>query len=1340
MVSIVSALLLFATFLATAQTANHPKKQDIEFFKGKKVAARQVLVKFRKSATRQDVEEAKKNVDSDFDKKVGGTGVQLLRSRSKDTATLISELSARSDVLYAEPNYVIGVAGTPNDSSFSGLWGLQNTGQVVGGSAGTQGADISAAPAWDISTGSRANVVAVVDTGVDYNHPDLAANMWTAPAAFTVNIGGQAIRCEAGTHGFNAITKTCDPMDEYNHGTHVAGTIGARGNNGAGVVGVNWTANIMAVKFIGISGSGTLEDAIDAIEFTIQAKAAFAGSNGANVRVLSNSWGWNGGASLALLEEIKRAESSDMLFVASAGNGGSDQVSDNNDASPFYPASYDAPSVISVAATNNRDALAYFSNYGASSVDLAAPGVDVLSTTMGGLYDSWSGTSMASPHVSGAAALLLSRCSLDTANLKRTLLNNVDPVSSLGGITTTGGRLNVNKAIRSCVNLPAAPTIELTNVNDGDVYPVYSYVTIQANASDSDGVVSRVDYYVDGKLIDTAQAPPYTGHWYATAVGEYTLTGVATDDTGMTTTSSPVKLIINETIIPEPEPTPTPNQPPTVSLTSPSAGAAYDAPVTIKIGADASDPDGSVSKVQFYSNNQLIGTAATSPYSITWSNVAAGSYSLQAVVTDNGGITVGSNLVNVTVNQSPASPACASPVGTVAWYPAEGNANDAQVNHTGALEGGAAFAPGRVGRALSLDGSNDFVSVPDADDLDVTNDITIEGWINPSNMSGERVILSKRSPGGNDITYTLRLVGIDSGEAAGKLEFSTRSAGGSIIAAEATGFIPANQFTHVAFTLQGSSYSFYINGQPAGQSTLGGLINRPVTAGRLTIGAKEETAGASGFFAGNLDEITLYGRALSTAEVQTIFNQGGGGKCSQAPPEINIADVAGKTEGNTGTSNAVFSVTLSKASTQTVKVDFQTQPGTAQPGADYQQTSGTVEFTPGQTAKSITIPVVGDTEDEQNETFFVELSNPVGAGLPDAHAQATITDDDAAPGLKIDSVTVTEPDVDTIAASFTVTLSARTWQTVKVNYATADGTAMAVGTTSQPSDYTATSGTLTFAPGETAKTVAVIVKGDTRDEANESFKVLLSSPVNASITAGTGTGTIADNDAAPSLRVSSPFVTEANTATVANFTVSLSAASGQTVKVNYATANGTAVAPSDYAAKALTTLTFMPGQTTQTVSVTIAGDQLDEAAENFKLVLSSSTNATIAAGTGTCTITDDDPPPSITISNVTVTEPDSGAVAATFLVKLSAASGQTVSVKYVTANGTSWPATAGTDYTAVALTTLTFLPGQTAKSITIQVKGDLIKEKNETFFVNLSGALNATIADNQGLGTITNDD
>ncbi len=244
-------------------------------------------------------------------------------------------------------------------------------------------------------------------------------------------------------------------MDAAGHGTHIAGIIGAVGNNFTGITGVNWTASIMALKIASkpLLGSVVISDAIDAMEFAIQVKTIFAASaTPANVRVLSNSWGGNP-FSQALLDEINRTNAYEMLFVAAAGNQGQ-----NMDVSPLYPASYNAPNVMSVAATDSTDALADFSNYGAGSVHLGAPGVSILSTTPGASYASISGTSQATPHVSGSAALLLSACSLNTAGLKSAILNNVDVIPSLTGKTVTGGRLNANKAIRSCVPSPPPPT------------------------------------------------------------------------------------------------------------------------------------------------------------------------------------------------------------------------------------------------------------------------------------------------------------------------------------------------------------------------------------------------------------------------------------------------------------------------------------------------------------------------------------------------------------------------------------------------------------------------------------------------------------------------------------------------------------------------------------------------------------------------------------------------------------------------------------------------------------------------------------------------------------------
>src|SRR3989442_2419098 len=429
-------------------------KDKTEFFQGKEAAANEVLVKFGPTLF-QSVLQAEAGEEIDESGWVGGTGLLPFHSSRKNVAPLASELSARSDVEYAEPNYIVHTTAIPNDRRFGELWGLQNTGQIIQGFPGIPGADISATAAWDISTGSRANVAAVIDTGIDYRHPDLAANVWSAPVAFTVTIGGQSITCPAGSHGFNAITNVCDPLDDNNHGSHVSGTIGAVGNNGTGVVGVNWTASIMGSKFINASGSGTTANAINAIEFAVQAKAAFAATSGANVRVLSNSWG-GGAFSQALLDEINRANANDMLFVAAAGNAIS-----NNDIIPHFPSSYNAPNVMAVAATDNTDSLAFFSNFGPASVHLGAPGLDVLSTTIGGNYAYLSGTSMATPHVSGAAVLVLSKCALNTASLKTLLLNNVDPIPSLAGRTVTGRRLHRNQAIRSCA-APANPDFALS--------------------------------------------------------------------------------------------------------------------------------------------------------------------------------------------------------------------------------------------------------------------------------------------------------------------------------------------------------------------------------------------------------------------------------------------------------------------------------------------------------------------------------------------------------------------------------------------------------------------------------------------------------------------------------------------------------------------------------------------------------------------------------------------------------------------------------------------------------------------------------------------------------------
>jgi len=341
----------------------------------------------------------------------------------------VEKLSKTSGILYAHPNYQVQAFSTfPNDPRFNELWGMHNTGQT----GGTPDADIDAPEAWDIGTGSSDIVVAVIDTGVDYTHPDLAANIWHNPGEIPGNgIDDDHNGFVDDVYGYDFVNNDGDPMDDHFHGTHCAGTIGAVGNNGIGVAGVCWNVKIMALKFLNSGGSGYTEDAIRAVEYSVLM--------GANLS--SNSWG-GGGNDQGLKDAIDAAGAAGMLFVAAAGNGSGN----NNDIYPTYPASYDSTSIISVMATTNTDQMASFSNYGPTSVDLGASGVSILSCQPGGGYQLLSGTSMATPHVAGACALLWSlNPGLSNSEVKDILLRTVDP--TLSGLCVSGGRLNLYKAV-----------------------------------------------------------------------------------------------------------------------------------------------------------------------------------------------------------------------------------------------------------------------------------------------------------------------------------------------------------------------------------------------------------------------------------------------------------------------------------------------------------------------------------------------------------------------------------------------------------------------------------------------------------------------------------------------------------------------------------------------------------------------------------------------------------------------------------------------------------------------------------------------------------------------------
>lgn len=333
------------------------------------------------------------------------------------------------------PNYIVRASRTPNDVSFQSLWGL----------GAQSGAD--ARPAWDLTIGSRDIVVAVLDSGVDYNHPDLVANMWRNPGEISGNgLDDDGNGYVDDVHGIDAISGSGNPQDLNGHGTHVAGTIGATGDNSIGVVGVNWETSILALRFLDAEGGGTLADAIEALNYLLDLK-----ERGVNVRVVNASWG-GGGYSEPFKRVLDQLNSHGILFVAAAGN-----ESNDNDLRPAYPSSYEVANVLSVAALTEQQNLAGFSNYGANKVDLAAPGDDILSTVPGG-YASYSGTSMATPHVAGAIALLLAQePSLSAPQVVTRLFDTAIALPSLDGLTRTGRALNIGRLVRN-ETTPFEPT------------------------------------------------------------------------------------------------------------------------------------------------------------------------------------------------------------------------------------------------------------------------------------------------------------------------------------------------------------------------------------------------------------------------------------------------------------------------------------------------------------------------------------------------------------------------------------------------------------------------------------------------------------------------------------------------------------------------------------------------------------------------------------------------------------------------------------------------------------------------------------------------------------------
>jgi len=483
---------------------------------------------------------------------------------------------------------------------------------------------------------------------------------------------------------------------------------------------------------------------------------------------------------------------------------------------------------------------------------------------------------------------------------------------------------------------------------------------------------------------------------------------------------------------------------------------------------------------------------------------------------------------------------------------------------------------------------------------------------------------------------------------------------------------------------------------------------------------------------------------LSSAVNGTIADDQGIGTIIDidAPARMWVNDPVFEPEGHSGSRAVTFTVNLMEPSGKTVTVDYSTSDNSAVAGLDYVTTTGTnLTFLPGELSKTVEVLILGDVLRENDETFFLDLSNESNATVINRNGVATIIDDDRTPTVSINDVSLAEGDSGITSFDFTVSLSEVSGQTITVAYTTMNDTAIA------GDDYASKSGVLTFAPGETTKTVTIDVNGDELNEGDDTFKVRLINPVNVNFSDDIGLGTILNDDPLPTVSINDIVIDPeedpngADVSQLGRFTVTLSEPSGRQVSVDYFTVDftplsGTTTPGADYNPQ-VGTLTFAPGETEKVIDITIFKDTLNELDETLFVNISNPVNVLITDQVGQATIIDDDPIiPGITIDDVVISPSINGPdVAATFTVSIDLVSGQEVTVDFATSNGS---ATAGEDYVATT-GTVTFAPGETSKTISVTVLGMTLNEVDEDFFIDLSNATNANLLDNQGRGEIGGD-
>lgn len=896
-------------------------------------------------------------------------GLFLAHVPEAETLSSVDSLQERSDVLYAEPNYIWQRAALPNDPRLNEQWGLADLGQ-----------------AWGLTTGSNSVVVGVLDSGIDINHPDLQANIWTNPG----EVAGNGVDDDGNgfiddVHGWDFHHNDNTVFDNEtgdDHGTHVAGTIGARGDNSIGVTGVCWQVTLMPIKGLGPTG-GSVADIIAGYNY-----AKLMRDRGVNLRVLNNSYGGRG-HSQAAQDAIAQLDQAGILFVVAAGN---DQHDNNH--FPVYPANYEVPNVIAVAATAQGFGIdSFYSNYGKPRVALAAPGTGILSTTPNNSYSYYSGTSMASAYVSGAAALLAAaRPDITVRALRGALVySNAQPQS-----LQAEGFLNVYTALLAALENdttpPAAPAnlvfhppfpngrnVELSWTapgDDGGTGPVADYdLTFVTQQGARIPIITRTNPGPPGSSQNLINLPVPFGH----ATGTFELR--AYDNAGNSSASSVgASVNVNEGVDPY------------IPGLSPNA--------PLSTGGQRLTLDGDD---RYFT------------YSLPF-NVGPGGNFNYATVSTNGAIHFGLN--------PPRAP---------------GGFPDDIPSSIEFLTGQATLAV--LWADLEVDQSRRadagvFVQQPNNDTVIFRWQATVFGSNNPVNFEAELrrdgTFVCRYGPGNQDLSP---VVGLSFGQPA-------------------------------AYVISSHTVEYWQAGP------------------RLNLG-----------------------------QAQTVTF------ATRVPPPVVVFDFENETYQDTESAGSVTVKIKRPTSTSfgfpilgAYSVSYATSAGTATPGSDYTETSGTLTFGVGEGLKAFTVPINNDATIEPNETFNVTLSNPTnGSGLGfRSSVGVTVFDDDAAPTKQVDfSSSTYQVDEGGGAALITLTRSGDLSGAIAVDYLTSDGTAQ------QRSDYVLASGTLQFAAGEATESFSVLVSDDLYFEANEVVNLLLNNPSGASLgSRNVASLVIQDNDLA----------------------------------------------------------------------------------------------------------------------------------------------------------------------------------------------------------------------------------